>query len=119
MLTDRMQTQIVNRALLRIGQHGITFEQPPEQLPVARVLVVRMVTLGQNPIDAMNGLRIRFRTQLQQFVVVRVAIRLGADSRFQFDSNSVIPCRTLVAAGHPRRYRFRSSHVDIGNHRPR
>ena len=61
---------IVAGTLLRIAEHAVRLADLAETRRVARLLIVGMIALREQPIDPMDGFELRARAYLQEFVVV-------------------------------------------------
>jgi hypothetical protein len=61
---------IVLRTLLRIAEHVVGLGEQPEPFAVPGSLVIRMETLGEQPVHAVDGVWFRVGADLQHLVVV-------------------------------------------------
>jgi len=58
----------------RVAEHPVGGHQGLEKRFVPRVLVLRVIAFGQNPVDPMDGIRLRFRVNLQELVIVQLLV---------------------------------------------
>ena len=62
---------VIGGAALGIAENFVGLEHLIEQLSIARLLVVGVIVQSEQSIDALDGLKLGVRADLQNFVIVR------------------------------------------------
>ncbi len=116
-LADGVKAEVVDGAFFGVGEDVVGVEKAAEENAVAGFVVIGMVALGEDAVDAMDGVGVGFGVELEEFVVVGLAIGFDADAGFAFEADAVVAGGAFVAAGDAGGDGFRSRRVNEGDDR--